>query len=683
MKNTRNKSEKKRPLWLLIAIIVAVLALIGVGIIGYSIWAEARDEKAAMEVAASFITALEKQDYTAMSQLVSEESLTAIDYTKESMAERYETVYGGVGAAELNVSDNTTVTQEEGADYYDLSYTVNMETALGTLDEKKYETTLSKTDDGYKVDWNTHLIFPDMEPTDKVSLTTTVGERGDILDKNGSPLATEGTSWQAGMQPSALGEGDQRTTNLEKIAETYDVTVEELESLLEQGWVTPDSFVPFKGMPQDAELPQVTGVVYQEVTARTYPLNEAAAHLIGYVGEVSAENIEKDPTLRTGDVIGKSGLEATYDERLRGQKGGRIEILTDDGELKMVLQETEVQNGEDITLTINAEIQQAAYDQLTGQSGSAVFMNPTDGSLLALVSTPSYDANLMSSGISSEQYQAYVDDPMSPFLARYAAGYAPGSTFKVVTAGIGLDAGTIIPEETQEISGLSWQKDESWGDYKVTRVKDVASVNLADAFAYSDNIYFARQALDMGRDTYEAGLKQYIFGEDLKLPIAMNPAQISNSGTLDSEGMLADTAFGQGELLLSPIQQAVTYTPFANNGKLVYPKLTADQETAEAKQPVTPESAAIVKEDLVQTVQKEYGSSHKLAVIDQKTAAKTGTAETRESETEGEDAETNGFLMAFDAENSSYLMVAMIEGESSGAVIDKMLPVLEKMEAYQ
>lgn len=683
MKNTRKKSEKKRPLWLLIAIIVAVLALIGVGIIGYSIWAEARDEKAAMEVAASFITALEKQDYTAMSQLVSEESLTAIDYTKESMAERYETVYGGVGAAELNVSDNTTVTQEEGADHYDLSYTVNMETALGTLDEKKYETTLSKTDDGYKVDWNTHLIFPDMEPTDKVSLTTTVGERGDILDKNGSPLATEGTSWQAGMQPSALGEGDQRTTNLEKIAETYDVTVEELESLLEQGWVTPDSFVPFKGMPQDAELPQVTGVVYQEVTARTYPLNEAAAHLIGYVGEVSAEDIEKDPTLRTGDVIGKSGLEATYDERLRGQKGGRIEILTDDGELKMVLQETEVQNGEDITLTINAEIQQAAYDQLTGQSGSAVFMNPTDGSLLALVSTPSYDANLMSSGISSEQYQAYVNDPMSPFLARYAAGYAPGSTFKVVTAGIGLDAGTIIPEETQEISGLSWQKDESWGDYKVTRVKDVASVNLADAFAYSDNIYFARQALDMGRDTYEAGLKQYIFGEDLKLPIAMNPAQISNSGTLDSEGMLADTAFGQGELLLSPIQQAVTYTPFANNGKLVYPKLTADQETAETKQPVTPESAAIVKEDLVQTVQKEYGSSHKLAVIDQKTAAKTGTAETRESETEGEDAETNGFLMAFDAENSSYLMVAMIEGESSGAVIDKMLPVLEKMEAYQ
>lgn len=680
MRNS-NKKGKKLPIWALISIAVAVLLVIGGGIIGYATWTEARDEKAAQKAADTFIAALEKQDYAAMSEVVSEESLTEIEYTKKSMAERYETVYGGIGAAELTVSD-LKLAQDEETDQYTLSYTVSMETALGLLDEKLYETTLSQIENEYQVDWNTHLIFPDMEPTDKISIITTVGERGDLLDRDGSPLATEGTSWQAGMQPSALGEDDQRTTNLEKIAETYDVTIEELENLLKQGWVTPDSFVPFKTMTKDAELPQVAGVVYQEITARTYPLNEAAAHLIGYVGEVSAEDIEKDPTLRTGDSIGKSGLEATYDERLRGQKGGRIEIQTSDGELKTVLQETEVQNGENITLTIDAEMQQAAYDQLTGESGSAVFMSPTDGSLLALVSTPSYDANLMSSGISSEDYQAYAEDPMSPFLARYAAGYAPGSTFKVVTAAIGLDAGTIIPEETQEINGLSWQKDASWGDYKVTRVKDTPSVNLADAFAYSDNIYFAREALEMGREVYEEGLANYVFGEDLKLPIAMNPAQISNSGTLDSEGQLADTAFGQGELLLNLIQQAVTYTPFANEGNLVYPKLTADQETAEPKQVVSPESAAIIKEDLVQTVQKEYGSSHKLAVINQKTAAKTGTAETRESETEGEDAETNGFLLAFDAENSSYLMVTMIEGKSSGAVIDAMLPMLEKMDTY-
>lgn len=682
MRNSTNRRDKKLPLWAIISIVVALLAVIGGGIYGYTAWAESRDEKAAQKTADTFIAALEKQNYKVMSKVVSEESLTAIDYTKESMAERYETVYGGVGAAELKVSE-LSLTQEKGADHYTLSYKVNMETALGKLEEKNYETTLSKTDDDYQVDWNTHLIFPDMEPTDKISITTTVGERGDILDKNGSPLATEGTSWQAGLQPSALGEGEQKTTILNKIAETYDVKVEELEKLLEQGWVTPDSFVPFKGLTQDAELPQIPGVLYQETTARMYPLNEAASHLIGYVGEVSAEDIEKDPTLRTGDVIGKSGLEATYDDRLRGQKGGRIEIKTSDGELKTVLQETEVKNGEDITLTIDTDIQKAAYDQLTGESGSAVFMNPTDGSLLALVSTPSYDANLMSSGISSEDYQAYVDDPKSPFLARYASGYAPGSTFKVITAGIGLDAGTIIPTETQKIDGLSWQKDASWGDYKVTRVKDNPSVNLADAFAYSDNIYFAREALEMGAKVYQDGLKNYIFGENLKLPIAMNPAQISNSGSLDSEGLLADTAFGQGELLLNPIQQAVSYTTFANGGKLVYPKLTADQETAEAKQAVTPESAAIIKEDLVQTVEKVYGSSHKLAVIDKQIAAKTGTAETKESEVEGEDAETNGFLLAFDAENSSYLMVAMIEGKSSGSVIDAMLPMLEKMDTFQ
>ncbi|WP_035052032.1 penicillin-binding protein PBP4(5) [Carnobacterium pleistocenium] len=681
MRNSSTKG-KKLPTWATISIIVAVIALIGGGVIGYTAWSAARDEEAAQATADTFIAALEKQDYTAMSQVVSEESLTAIDYTRESMSERYTTVYGGIGAAELDISD-LAVTQNEETDQYEIAYTVNMETALGELEEKQYETTLSKVDSDYQVDWNTQLIFPDMEPTDKISIVKTAGERGEILDKDGSPLATKGISWQVGLQPVALGEGDQRTTNLEEIAETYDVTVEELTSLLEQGWVTPESFVPFKLLAQDAELPQVTGVLYQETTNRTYPLNEAAAHLIGYVGDASAEDIEENPTLSSGDLIGKSGLEATYDERLRGQKGGRIEIQTSDDELKMVLQETEVEDGEDITLTIDADMQQAAYDQLTGEQGSAVFMNPTDGSLLALVSTPSYDANGMSNGISSEDYQAYVDDPASPFLARYASGYAPGSTFKVITAGIGLDSGTIIPEETQAIDGLSWQKDASWGDYRVTRVTDVPSVNLADAFAYSDNIYFAREALEMGQEVYEAGLSRYIFGEDLKLPIAMNPAQISNSGTLNSEGNLADTAFGQGELLLNPIQQAVSYTPFANGGNLVYPKLTADQETAESKEPVTPESAAIIKEDLIQAVEKEYGSSHKLAVIDQQIAAKTGTAETTEAETEGEDAETNGFLLAFDAENSDYLMLAMIEGESSGSVIDTMLPMLEKMDTFQ
>ena len=127
----------------------------------------------------------------------------------------------------------------------------------------------------------------------------------------------------------------------------------------------------------------------------------------------------------------------------------------------------------------------------------------------------------------------------------------PVQPFKTITAAIGLDNGTINPETVLSINGLKWQKDSSWGDYFVTRVSDVASVNLRNALVYSDNIYMAQQTLAMGEDKFRAGLEKFIFGEELDLPIAMNPAQISNDKSFNSEILLADTGYGQGELLIN------------------------------------------------------------------------------------------------------------------------------------
>src|SRR5699024_7060566 len=237
-----------------------------------------------------------------MSKVVSEKSLKDIGYTKDKMTKRYETVYGGVGAGKLKVS-NVQVDPTKEKQQYAISYDVEMETSLGKLDKQSYSTTMNKVDGDYQIDWTTQLIFPDLEPNDKISLTSTVGERGDILAADGSPLATEGKGWDAGIHPAALGEGNEKENNLKKISDTFDVSVEQLEKVLAADWVTEDSFVPFKVV-NDGETPEVPGVLYQEKTMRTYPLNEAAAHLIGYVGEATAEDIEKNPTLQTGDVIG-------------------------------------------------------------------------------------------------------------------------------------------------------------------------------------------------------------------------------------------------------------------------------------------------------------------------------------------------------------------------------------------
>lgn len=670
----RQNQKRTFPTWGIIALVVVLIAAGG---LGYVFWSKQHDEKLAQKAVEDYTQALEKQDYSAMSKMVTTASLEKIGYTKEQMIERYENIYGGIGASNIKVSD---IKKEKGTDAgnYQVSYTVDMVTSLGQLKKQTYKTTLEKGEDSYQLDWNTALIFPGMAADDKVAVSTTKGKRGELLAKDGKPLATEGKAWQVGLHPVALGEGEERKKNLSAAAEAFGVTAEQLEKVLSADWVTEDSFVPFATISESEDRPELKGIVYQETTARTYPLNEAAAHLTGYVGEVSAEDIEKDPTLSTGDVIGKAGLEKAFDKQLRGKKGGKIAIKDSEGNEKEVLQENRMEDGKDITLTIDADLQQAAFDQLNGQKGSVVFTNPSDGDLLALVSSPSYDVNQMTAGISSEDYQAYADDSDSPFLTRYTARYAPGSTFKTITGAIGLDAGTTKPEDTSKVNGLKWQKDASWGNYFVTRVADVPSVNLEQAYVYSDNIFFAKEALKMGEKTFLAGLDKFIFGEDLKLPMAMKPAQISNDGKLASEALLADTGFGQGQLLISPIQQAAMYSVFANDGKLVYPKLTDDQETAEPKQAVTADAVATVKKDLIQVVENEHGSAHKLADLNLPMAAKTGTAETVEKEN-GE-KETNGFLLTFDAESSRYMMVAMMEDTSSGKVVDTMKPLLAKID---
>ncbi|MCT8193646.1 penicillin-binding transpeptidase domain-containing protein, partial [Pseudomonas monteilii] len=166
---------------------------------------------------------------------------------------------------------------------------------------------------------------------------------------------------------------------------------------------------------------------------------EAAAQLIGYLGNVTAEDIEKDETLASNGQIGRSGLEAAFDKELRGENGGKIAITDEDGAEKAVLLEKERADGKDIQLTIDAQAQKTAFDSLQNQAGATVVTEPKTGDLLVLASSPSYDPNKMTQGISQEDYDAYEQNEDLPFISRFATAYAPGSTFKAITAAIGLE----------------------------------------------------------------------------------------------------------------------------------------------------------------------------------------------------------------------------------------------------
>ena len=187
-------------------------------------------------------------------------------------------------------------------------------------------------------------------------------------------------------------------------------------------------------------------------------------------------------------------------------------------------------------------------------------MNPYTGEVLALVSTPTYDNNDFIMGLSNEQWTSLNEDENKPMYNRFRQVWCPGSTFKPITAAIGLESGAIDPTEDYGNVGLSWQKDASWGSYYVTTLHAYEPVILQNALIYSDNIYFAKAALKIGSEEMERSLDKFGFNEDLPFEIKMAQSQYSNTDSIETEIQLADSGYGQGQILINPLHICLLYT---------------------------------------------------------------------------------------------------------------------------
>ncbi len=651
----RNQKKSNKPVLLAIGCIVAVGVLAG-GYFAYSTWQKTQELNNAEKSAKTFLSYFSKQEFDKFPELLNEGSVKESGYDNAKLVEKYQTIFSGIQAEGIK-SKEVKVTKDK-KDQFTFTYKLDMTTPLGNLKDLTYKTTIKKTSDRYEIDWAPNLIFPEMTGQDKVTMGIDPANRGEIVDRNGEGLAVNQAFDQVGIVPGKLGEGQEKTNNIKAFSEQFKVSIEDIEQKLKQEWVKPDSFVPLAiSFDPVTTLPQ--GAASQDAMVRYYPLKEAAAQLVGYVGTITAEDIEKDPSLSSTGVIGKVGLEQAYDKQLRGQDGGNITIIDDKGEFRSVLQKVAKKDGDKIQIAIDKNVQSQAYTIFNNRPGSAVVMDPQQGDLLAAASSPSFDPNKMANGISQVDYDAYANNENLPFTARFATSYAPGSTFKTITGGIGLDAGTLKPDEEIEINGLKWQKDASWGDYFVTRVKEASPVNLRTALVNSDNIYFAQQTLRMGEETFRKGLDKFIFGEKLDLAIPMNPAQISNEDKFNSEILLADTGYGQGQLLVTPIQQAAMYTVFQNEGKLVYPKIELSKETKTKENAISSNAANTIVTDLLGSVEDETGYVHNMYNPDFSLAAKTGTAEIKDKQdTVGKE---NSFLLAMDRSHNKFSAMIMVE----------------------
>ncbi len=394
--------------------------------------------------------------------------------------------------------------------------------------------------------------------------------------------------------------------------------------------------------------------------------------LHGYIRNITAEELNENANkdYNVNSKIGATGLEKQYEDRLKGTNGVEIYIENSNGEKTHTIAKKEVQNGEDIKLTIDANLQKQVYDQMKTDKGFFVIMNPETGEMLSLVSTPSYNPNDFVLGMSSTKWDSIQSDEAKPMYNRYLQSWTPGSTFKPITGAIGLTTGKLSETDEFNYEGLSWQKDSSWGSYEVTTLTPYSgSKNLRNAIVYSDNIYFAQATLKIGREAFIQGLDKLGFNEDIEFTLPATKSQYANN-EIDSEIQLADSGYGQGEILANPIHMALIYSAFLNDGNMIKPYLEYKEYSQKAylKENVfSKEAANKMKEYLLEVVERPDGTAHRLQMDNVRLAGKTGTAELKQSK-DDENRETLGWFNCFTVDSQNpILIISMVEdGQING-----------------
>ncbi|RAM11705.1 penicillin-binding transpeptidase domain-containing protein, partial [Listeria ivanovii] len=208
--NEKKGGNKKA---LIIGSIAVVIVLIGIAIY-FFIQNQHKDERDALAAAETFTSNTAKEKYDKLGNNVTTASLKKVEVTAKEMEAKYQAVYDGIGAKNIKVKNLKSV-YDDKANKFNLTYELEMRTSLGKLAPQKYKTTISKQNDDWKIDWKPALIFPGMVKTDKVRITEDSATRGQIVDRNGTPLATKGQFSEAGIVPAKLGEGDEKTKNIQ------------------------------------------------------------------------------------------------------------------------------------------------------------------------------------------------------------------------------------------------------------------------------------------------------------------------------------------------------------------------------------------------------------------------------------------------------------------------------------
>jgi len=670
--------------------ILIVIIVVAIGIFGVKKVIE-KDLQKQEDVLKTYFFLVNEKKYEEMYDLITTQSKERIN--EEDFIKRNKNIYNGIDATnfEIEILDFSKADETKFVRYHQ-----KFITAAGEISFSR-TVRLQKENNEYKIDWSSSMIFPELEDDYKVRISTLESKRGSIKDRNGKALAYDGEIYNVGIVPGKLAENPEE--DFKKIAELLDISVDSIEKALSASWVTDDVFVPLKKIQkvsniQDPEIKnkllEIPEVKLSLIKGRVYTLGEEAAHLIGYIQPINAEELKENEGkgYTSTSYIGKSGIELLYESTLRGIDGADIYIEDQNGKrIKDILRRNK-KDGTDVTLTIDYDLQKDFYDQIQDDKGLFVAMNSETGELLALVSTPSYNSNDFVLGMSTEKWNNLNSDENKPLYNRFKQSYCPGSTFKPITAAIGLTENCIDKNTEFNYSGTSWQKNSSWGDYFVTTLTSYPeSKNVENAIIRSDNIFFSQLALKIGKEKMTNNLDKLGFNEDLNLEISLKKSQYLNTKNELTEVKLANTGYGQGDVLVNPIHMASIYSAFVNNGNMIKPYLEyKNGEKNILKENVFSEQAVqIVKDAMQKVVESPNGTANDAKVQGLEIIGKTGTAELKKSKDDTESGTLGWFnCITLNNEEDNLVIVGMVENtqnnNSGGShyVISKIKNVLTK-----
>ncbi|TNE27775.1 MAG: penicillin-binding protein 2 [Alphaproteobacteria bacterium] len=492
--------------------------------------------------------------------------------------------------------------------------------------------------------------FATLADENRISMKYLQAERGQIVDRFGVPLAVNEQDFRAFLIPEQSPDLEE---TFRKVREYIPLSLKDEERVL-RDIKSKRAFMPVMlrdGLSWEqvarisVNLPDLPGVSIDEGRMRAYPLSEATAHLVGYVGLVAPAELTDEPIMGLpGFRIGKTGIEKYFDKELRGKAGtSRIEINAVGREVREI-SSIPGKDGDRVGLTLDAELQIYCQSRLAQEkSASAVIMDAVNGQIYAMCSTPSFDPNNFTRGISAEQWEELLSNPAAPLTNKAVSGqYPPGSTFKMVTALAAFKSGLVKPDHRVHCPGymeIGRDKFHCWsrGGH--------GSVDITQALAQSCDVYFYDIARQVGIDKIAEMARRLGLGEkhNIELPgetPGLVPDKNWKLGHFGKKWQLGETvvsAIGQGYIQTTPLQLAVMLARIVNGGRAVKPTLLHMLGTEVKSQPefkslgISPHHIELVKKGMANVVNHPKGTAHASRIDDKsfQMGGKTGTAQVR------------------------------------------------------